>query len=126
MLVERETSSTTEKALRTAAEAEVQEATGRRSVYLIQHASTGQPLPEQGYRDQVPPHLLPSQNSMRVPEFDGHGQLHLWSSRIQTFMKARRLMGVLEPTSNPIRIVGGVRGMEERNRSVNHHGQKRV
>ena len=55
---------------------------------------------------------------MRVPKFDGRSQLHLWSSRFQTFLTARSLIGALEPTSNPIRIAGGLGGMEERNRSV--------
>ena len=76
-LVEREAALTTERTLVMAAEAEVQEVTGRSSAYPIQQASTGQPMPEQGYRNQILPLLL-SQSSTRVPKFDGHGQLHLW------------------------------------------------
>ena len=36
------------------------------------------------------------------------------------------LIGALEPTRNPIQIVGGLGGMKEHNRPVNLHGQQRV
>ena len=63
---------------------------------------------------------------MRFPQFDGHGQLRLWLSRMEIFLTARRLIAALELTSNPIRTIGGLGGMEEGNRSVNLHRQLRV
>ena len=106
-----------------AAEAEVQEVTDRRCGHPIQQASTGQPVPEQGYRNQIPPSpLLSSKRSMRVTKFDGHDQQHLYSSRFQTFLTARGLIETFEPTRKTIRIVGGLTGMEDRNRSINLHG----
>ena len=126
-LADRDATVATERALRMSAEAAAQGDTAGRSGRPIQQASVGQPVPEPDYRHQTPPALiLSSQNSMRVPKFDGRSQLHLWSHRFQTFLTARGLIGALEPTSDPIRIAGGLGGMEERNRSIYLHGQQRV
>ena len=51
---------------------------------------------------------------------------YLWSHIFQTFLTARGLIGVLAPTSDSIQIVVGLGGMEERNRSINLHGQQKV
>ena len=126
-MAERDVTLAAERALRLSAEAGVQERTGGRSGQPMQQATAGQPVPEQGYRNQTPSSLvLSSHNSMRVPKFDGRSQLHLWPSRFQTFLTARGLIGALEPTSDPNRIAGGLGGMEERNRSVYRHGQQSV
>ena len=68
-LAERGAALTTERALRMAAEAGIQEVTGRWSANPIQQAGAGQPSP--------PSLLLSSQSSMRAPKFDGHCLLHL-------------------------------------------------
>ena len=44
-----------ERALRMATEAGVREGSGGRSAQPIQPSNTGQPVPEQGYRNQTPP-----------------------------------------------------------------------
>ena len=126
-LADRDATVATERALRMSAEAAAQGDTAGRSGRPIQQtgaqASVGQPVPEPDYRHQTPPALiLSSQNSMRVPKFDGRSQLHLWSHRFQPFLTARGLIGALEPTSDPIRIAGSFGGVEERNRSIYLHG----
>ena len=88
--------------------------TAGRSGQPIQQASDKQPVPEPDYRHHTPPALILSQNSMQVHKFYGRGQLHLWSHIFQTFLTARGLIWALEPTSDPIRIAGGLGGMEER------------
>ena len=85
-LTDRDATVATEKALRVSAGAAAQGDHAGRSWRPIQQASVGQPVPEPNYRHQTPqPLILSSQNSMRVPKFDGRGQLHLWSHRFQTF-----------------------------------------
>ena len=108
-VAERDATVATERALRMPAEAAAQGGTAGRSGRPMQKASVGQPVPEPDYCHQTPPALIvsSSQNRMRVPKFDGRGQLHLWSHRFQTFLTARGLIGAPEPTSDPIRIAGG-------------------
>ena len=127
-VAERDAALSAERALRMSAEAAVQSATAGGSGRPMQQASAGQPVPEPDYRHHLTPPalILSSQNSMRVPKFNGRSQLHLWSHRFQAFSKARGLIGALEPTSDPIRIAGGLGGMEERNRSIYFHGKQRV
>ena len=82
-LVERDAALTTDRTFRVAAEVGIQEVTSRMSAHPTKKAGTGQPVPEQSYRNQIALSLLlSSQNSMRVPQFDEHGQLRLWSSTI--------------------------------------------
>ena len=50
-LAERDVTMTADRALRMAAEAGVREGSGGRSAQPIQQASTGQPVPKQGYRN---------------------------------------------------------------------------
>ena len=57
-LAERDSALTTERTLRMAAEAGVQEVTGRKSAHNNQQVSTGQSMPEQSHRNQIPPSLL--------------------------------------------------------------------
>ena len=57
-LAERDAALTTERALRMAVEAGVQEVTSGRSAHPIKQASTGQLVPEHGYRNQILPSLL--------------------------------------------------------------------
>ena len=92
----------------------------------MQQASARQPVPEQSYRIPTGPSLIMSQNSMRVPKFDGSSQLHLWSSKLQAYLTARGVIDALETTSDPIRIAGVLGGMTERDRSVHRHGQEKV
>ena len=117
-LANRDATVATERALRMSAEEAAQGVTAGRSGRPIQQtgaqASVGQPVPEPYYRHQTPAALiLSSQNSMRAPKFDGRSQLHLWSHKFQTFLTARGLIEALEPTSDRIRIAGGLGGMEE-------------
>ena len=44
-------------------------------------------------------------SEQHVPRFDGK-KAHLWSSRFQSFLASRGLIRPLEPTSDPIWIVG--------------------
>lgn len=82
---------------------------------------------QQDYRSQAGTSLIMVQNSMRVPKIDGSSQLHvLWPRKFQNFLSARGLIETLEPTSDPLRIAGGVRVMGERNQSVFRHGQQRA
>ena len=116
---------TTERAGRMPAEGEAQGGTAGRSGRPMQQASVGSLCRSQTTINMLPRRLSCRHNSMRVPKFDGRGQLHLWSHRFQTFLTARGLIGAFEPTSDPIRIAGGLGGMEERNRSIYRHGKQR-
>lgn len=110
----------TERAARESAEAtKTTEATAR-------EGTGGRSEKQQGYRCQAGTSLIMIQSSMRAPKFNGRSQLHVWSRKCLYFWSARGSIETLEPTSNPIRIAGGVWGMEERNQSVFRHGQRRA
>lgn len=92
----------------------------------MQQASARQSVPEQGYRSHTGRSLIMSQNSKRVPNFDGHTQRHLWSRSLQIFLTARGLIDALEPTSDAIRTTRGLEGAAEHDWSVYRDGQGKI
>ena len=79
-----------------------------------------------GYSSHSGTHRFVSQNGMRVPKFIDGLNLHLWSSRFQTFLTARGLIVTIEPTCNPILVAGGSGGMAVRDRLIPRYGQEKV
>ena len=107
-----------ERVARKAAEAVAKEAIERRSEPALQQPRVKVQQAEQGYRNHNGMSLFMSQNGMRVPKFIDGQTLHLWSSRFQAFLTARGLIGTIEPTSDPIRVAGGLGGMAELDRVI--------
>lgn len=52
--------------------------------------------------------------------------IYMWLNIFQYFSSAQGLIEALKPTSDPIRIVGGIGEREERKQSVYSHGQQCV
>ena len=81
-------------AARKASDARVKELIDRESASTTQQPRThGQE--QQDYRSHTGTSLIMSQN--RVPSCDCK-KVHLWSGRFQSFLAARNLISVLEPT----------------------------
>ena len=103
-----------EDATRRLIEERTREASDRGRVPVIQQQQPRVPViqQQQGYRSQAGPSLIMSQNNMRVPRFEGT-RVYMWSSTFQAFLTVRGLISTLEPTSDPIRVSGGLGGMAE-------------